>query len=101
MSVYQVCQNNKKSGTTAFHQHQAILKQQKSPTTNPRKQFICNLKQFIAAGGQKGEEFIIGGDFNEVISPESLLSTLCSINQAPLIDALGSIQGEKYSTSLT
>eukprot|EP00957_Ditylum_brightwellii_P044735 3392122-Ditylum_brightwellii.AAC.1 len=35
MSVYQVYQNNKKSGTTAYHQQQSMLKQQNSPMSNP------------------------------------------------------------------
>eukprot|EP00957_Ditylum_brightwellii_P113138 8628273-Ditylum_brightwellii.AAC.1 len=64
ITAYQPCKVTKKQGITAHHQQVALL-QQDGCTVSPREAFIADLMKWLEEGKRKGEQFILGVDFNK------------------------------------
>jgi hypothetical protein len=67
-----------KTGITAFHQQESLLRQRSSLKTNPRHQFYKNLTIFLKPFKTNREAIILAGDFNKVLdSGASNMSKVC------------------------
>ena len=56
----------------------------------PRGAFITDITKWLEEGKKKGELFIMGGDFNEVLKIGSTLLKLCTNKTVLLVDSLAS-----------
>lgn len=76
------------SGTsTAWYQQKCLL-EEKGIHTNPRKQVINDLCEELRPIIDKGDNIIIGGDFNEcILSPESLSEKFNNIGLFNILEA--------------
>eukprot|EP00957_Ditylum_brightwellii_P207564 15353533-Ditylum_brightwellii.AAC.2 len=70
--AYQPYKASKLTGTTTYHQQIDRLKQQHQ-NVEPRKVFSTDLLTWLKAGQKKGEQFIIGGEFNNTMDLKSNL----------------------------
>eukprot|EP00957_Ditylum_brightwellii_P176268 13421246-Ditylum_brightwellii.AAC.1 len=90
----------KKQGITTYHQQVALL-QQVGHTISLREAFTANLLKWLEEGKRKGEQFILGGNFNKVLQIGSTPIKLCINKSVPLIDSLASKERENKSSSLS
>eukprot|EP00957_Ditylum_brightwellii_P047452 3604243-Ditylum_brightwellii.AAC.1 len=87
ITAYQPCKVTKKQGMTTHHQQVALL-QQDGHRISPREEFTADHMKWLEEGKRKGEEFILGCDFNEILRTVSTLIKLCTNKSVPLIDSL-------------
>eukprot|EP00957_Ditylum_brightwellii_P152010 11575623-Ditylum_brightwellii.AAC.1 len=59
---------------------------------NPKKTFTGDLLQWMEKLHQKGESFILGGDFNENLHSKSDMMKLCSDSKLHMGDILGNLK---------
>jgi hypothetical protein len=79
ITAYQVCPRpTHKTGTTAFHQQESLLRKQGRIDTNPRWNFRKDLIAFLKPMKHRKEHIILAGDFNEPLeSGTSNMSKIC------------------------
>jgi hypothetical protein len=66
ISAYQVCvRPTNRTGTTAYHQQESLLRLKGAKKANPRKYFHRDLNEFIRITKTRKEQIILVGDFNE------------------------------------
>eukprot|EP00957_Ditylum_brightwellii_P032937 2497629-Ditylum_brightwellii.AAC.1 len=94
------CKVSKKEGITTYHQQVALI-QQDGCTISPRKAFTADLMKWLKESKKKGEQFIFGSDFNEVLRIGSTLLKICTNKNVPLVDSLASKERENKSSSLS
>eukprot|EP00957_Ditylum_brightwellii_P158962 12099155-Ditylum_brightwellii.AAC.1 len=100
VTAYQPCKPSKIMGTTTYHQQVVMLKQQKR-SIDPRTAFIINLRHWLLECRKGGEKLILGGDFNERITPKATLMKILSDPILQLVDILQPLDEQQFSTSLT
>jgi hypothetical protein len=72
ISAYQVCVcPTNRTGTTAFHQQQSLLRLKGAKKANPRKYFHRDLTELIRITKSRNELIILVGDFNEPMTEQS------------------------------
>jgi exonuclease III len=70
--VYQVCSRpTNKTGITAYHQQENILRLEHKADGRPRKHFQKDLISLLKTWQQNGESIILVGDLNEPLVPDS------------------------------
>eukprot|EP00957_Ditylum_brightwellii_P150842 11485857-Ditylum_brightwellii.AAC.1 len=72
--AYHPCKPNKGTGTTMYHQQLALQQANFSSKVNPCKSFIEDLTPWMVQGHQRGERFILAGNFNKPL--QSTFSTV-------------------------
>eukprot|EP00957_Ditylum_brightwellii_P037849 2862684-Ditylum_brightwellii.AAC.1 len=72
ITAYKPCKVTKKQGITTYHQQIALL-QQDGCTISLRETFTAGLMKWLKEGKQKGEQFMLGGNSNEVLRIGSTL----------------------------
>eukprot|EP00957_Ditylum_brightwellii_P109448 8347762-Ditylum_brightwellii.AAC.1 len=77
VTAYQPCKQSKIMGTTTYHQQVVMPKQQKC-SIDPRTAFITDLWHWLLECSKCGEKLILGGDFNERITPKATLMKILS-----------------------
>eukprot|EP00957_Ditylum_brightwellii_P163660 12460541-Ditylum_brightwellii.AAC.1 len=87
VTAYQPCKPSKMTGTTTYHQQVAMLQQQKR-SIDPCMAFITDLRQWLLECRKCGETLILGGDFNERITPKAMLMKIISDPILQLVDIL-------------
>jgi hypothetical protein len=71
MVVYQVCSwPTNKTGITAYHQEENILRLEHKDDKGTRKHFQKDLISLLKIWQQAGESIILVGDFNEPLVPD-------------------------------
>ena len=75
--------------------------QQYGRQLTPREAFIIDITKWLEEGKKKGELFIVGGDFNEVLKIGLTLLKLCTNKTVPLVDSLASKERDNRSSSLS
>jgi hypothetical protein len=66
ITAYQVCTRpTNDTGSTAFHQQEAMARLEKRPNIQPRQNFQHDLRKFIQQKKRASYSIIVGGDFNE------------------------------------
>jgi hypothetical protein len=80
ITAYQVCvRPTNKTGFTAFHQQEVLLRRKQRTDTNPRKNFHSDLKRFIQGCQLRNEDIYLAGDFNETLEhSNSRMRSLCA-----------------------
>eukprot|EP00957_Ditylum_brightwellii_P043885 3328203-Ditylum_brightwellii.AAC.1 len=66
VTTYQVCKSSSKIGTTTYHQQVVMLKQQ-NKTEDSWETLIKDLLNWLKIGHDKGEQFIVRGDYNDTL----------------------------------
>eukprot|EP00957_Ditylum_brightwellii_P199639 15219213-Ditylum_brightwellii.AAC.1 len=89
ITVYQPYKVTKKQGITAYHQQVALL-QQDDVKISPWEALTADLMKWLEEGERKEGNFILGGDFNNVLRIGSKLLKLCTNKSVPLVDSLAS-----------
>ena len=78
--VYQVCSRpTNKTGITAYHQQENILRLEHKDDKRPRKHFQKDLISQLKIWQQTGESIILVGDFNEPLVPD--ISNMAKVAQ--------------------
>ena len=79
ITAYQVCARpTNKTGTTAYHQQESLLRTQGRIDPHPRRNFRKDLTAFLKPMKQRNEHIILAGDFNEPLdSGTSNMSKIC------------------------
>jgi hypothetical protein len=79
ITAYQVCPRpTNKTGTTAFHQQESLLRTQGRADPNPRRNFRKDLTAFLKPMKFRNEHIILAGDFNEPLDAgTSNMSKIC------------------------
>ena len=79
ISAYQVCvRPTKKTGTTAYHQQESLLRQKGARKAKPRKFFHRDLNEFVRLCKTRNESIILVGDFNEPMTERSSTARIAS-----------------------
>jgi hypothetical protein len=87
ISAYQVCvRPTNRTGTTAYHQQESLLRLKGAKKANPRKYFHRDLNEFIRITKTRKEQIILVGDFNEPMSEKSSMARIASTHS--LVDIL-------------
>jgi hypothetical protein len=87
ISAYQVCTRpTHRTGTTAYHQQQSLLRQKGAKKANPRKFFHRDLQEFVRRTKSRNESVILVGDFNEPMNERSSMARIASTHS--LVDIL-------------
>ena len=87
ISAYQVCaRSSKRTGTTAYHQQESILRTRGIKKAKPRKYFYRDLNEFIRICKTKKESVILVGDFNEPMNERSSTARIAATHG--LVDIL-------------
>eukprot|EP00957_Ditylum_brightwellii_P058302 4420216-Ditylum_brightwellii.AAC.2 len=83
--------------------YQQLDLQQANSTSkvNPYNFFIKDLMTCMMQGHQKGEGYILAGDFNEPLQSNYSTIKLCSSSTLQLVDILSSMTDKKVSTTKT
>ena len=91
VSVYQCCKNpTNKHGSTAYHQQEAILSEMNREDTNPRRNFLRDIKAFLHQKIDNHKEDgiqlepMLMGDWNEECRGSSNAQRIC--NEFQLVD---------------
>ena len=72
IAVYQTCSRpTNKTGITAYHQQENILRLEHKDDLRPRKHFQKELISLLQTWKNKGESIIMIGDFNEPLVPDT------------------------------
>jgi hypothetical protein len=102
VSAYQVCvRPTNLHGTTAFHQQQAILQQERRANINPRKNFLHDLAKALHVWKTRGDSIILMGDFNEdITSPNSGMSSILHDSSLDLVDIIGQLHHRRSAFRL-
>ena len=100
ITAYQPCKVSKKQGIMTYYQQVAMLQQDGHQLT-PREAFIIDITKWLEEGKKKGELFIVGGDFNEVLKIGLNLLKLCTNKKVLLVDSLASKERDNKSLSLS
>jgi hypothetical protein len=79
IAAYQVCPRpTHKTGTTAFHQQESLLRNQGRADFNPRRNFRKDITKFLQPMKQRNEHIILVGDFNEPLDAgNSNMAKIC------------------------
>eukprot|EP00957_Ditylum_brightwellii_P033395 2530424-Ditylum_brightwellii.AAC.1 len=101
ITAYKACVVTKTTGITTYHQQFSLQQSKINATINPPKAFTCDLLQWMLTGKYKGEKFILGGDFNEPLISTSDMTKYCSHDELKLVDILGDLSYELFSTKKT
>jgi len=75
--------------------------QQDGRQLTPTEAFITDITKWLEEGKKKGELFIVGGDFNEVLKIGSTLLKLCTNKTVPLVDSLASKERDNKNSFLS
>jgi hypothetical protein len=87
ISAYQVCAcPTNKTGTTAYHQQESLLRQKGAKKAKPRKFFHRDLNELVRLCKSRGESIILVGDFNEPMNERSSMARISSTHG--LVDIL-------------
>jgi hypothetical protein len=87
ISAYQVCiRPTNRTGTTAYHQQESLLRQKGAKKANPRKYFHRDLNEFVRKAITRKEQIILVGDFNEPMNERSSMSRIAA--KQGLVDIL-------------
>jgi hypothetical protein len=79
ISAYQVCTRpTNKTGTTAYHQQECLLRLRGVKNANPRKYFQRDLNEFIRICKTRTESVILVGDFNEPLTEKSSMAKIAA-----------------------
>jgi hypothetical protein len=79
ISAYQVCiRPTNRTGTTAYHQQESLLRQKGIKKAKPRKYFQHDLDEFICLCKTRQELVILMGDFNEALNERSSMARIAS-----------------------
>eukprot|EP00957_Ditylum_brightwellii_P124531 9490837-Ditylum_brightwellii.AAC.1 len=70
-TAYQPCKPTKGTGTTMYHQQLALKQANSTSKVNPCKYCMKDLMTWMVQGHQKGEQYILAGDFNEPLQSTS------------------------------
>ena len=100
VSAYQVVTDIAKGGTTTAttQQYSLLLVHEQDSTKAPRAAFRRDLKCYLQGCRNRGEEFIVVGDFNEAVG-EDLDGMLSVVQGLGLIDIMGARHGYALPTS--
>ena len=90
---------DKTTGIATYHQQLALQQSETTAIINPRKAFTHDLLKWMSLGKSKGEKIILGGDFNESLTSTSNMIKFCSHDNLKLIDILGDLTQETFSTT--
>jgi hypothetical protein len=99
ITAYKPCTVTTNTGTTIYHQQLALQQSKTNATINPRKNFASDLLQWMKKLHQKGERFILGGDFHETLHSKSDMMKLCSDSKLHMVDILGNLNHIPFSTT--
>jgi hypothetical protein len=88
ITAYQVCPRpTHRTGTTAFHQQESLLRLQGLADINPRRNFRIDIIKYMKSLETPDSAFILAGDFNEPLVLET--SNTSKISQAlSLVDVM-------------
>eukprot|EP00957_Ditylum_brightwellii_P207208 15351971-Ditylum_brightwellii.AAC.1 len=98
--AYQPCKVSKKNGIMVYDPQITML-QQAGRSINPRNAIVQDLVKWMKNSHQKGESFILVGDFNEVVYVKSNLLQFCSNDKLQLVIILDCPDRKDPSTSLS
>eukprot|EP00957_Ditylum_brightwellii_P085054 6467088-Ditylum_brightwellii.AAC.1 len=84
-----------------YHQQLALQQANSTSKVNPCKSFIKELITWMVKGHQKGEWYILAGDFNEPLQSTSSTIKLCSNSTLQLVDILSRMADENFNTTKT
>eukprot|EP00957_Ditylum_brightwellii_P152138 11583640-Ditylum_brightwellii.AAC.1 len=78
-----------------YHQQLALQQSNSTIKVNPCKSFIKDPMKWTEHGNQKGEKYILAGNFNETLHSTSGTIKLCSNGTLQLVDILSGMTEEK------